>query len=54
MKRRKKYSNEKEIILKTHFEPLTKDERDEIVDMLASIICDYLERKRKNERAENN
>jgi len=54
MKRRKKSSNEKEIALRKHFEPLTKDEYDEIVDILASIICDFLERDRKNERAKNN
>jgi len=54
MKRRKKFSHEKEIALTTHFELLTKYECDEIVDILASIICDFLERDRKNERAKNN
>jgi len=54
MKRRKKSSNEKEITLKTYFEPLARDKCDEILDILASIIYDYLERDTKNEGAKNN
>ena len=51
---RKESLSEEKIIKRTHLEPLTKDKCDEVVDILASIICDYLEKDRKNERAKNN
>jgi len=54
----KKYSpknrEEKPLITCAHFEPLGKEKSLEVINILASIICDYLERKRKNEREKNN
>jgi len=54
MRGRKESSNEEKIIKRTHLKPLTKDKCDEVIDILASIICDYLEKDRKDERAKNN
>jgi len=50
----KEPSSEKKIIKRMHLEPLTKDKCNEVINILASIICDYLDKDRKDERAKNN